>query len=82
MIGALNRYYNYFVFFNSNSAILRYESSGIPAKVNRPHYLFTAKGQTSDLTLHCEEKPTNFRKATPEEGVWFKETGKVSFVID
>ena len=56
--------------------------SGIPAKVNRPHYLVTAKAQTSDLTLHCEEKPTNFRKPTPEEGVWFKETGKAGFEID
>ena len=55
----------------------RYESSGIPAKVNHPHYLVTAKGQTSDLTLHCEKNP-NFRKPTAKEEVWFKETGKVS----
>ena len=60
----------------------RYESSDIPAKVNCPHYLVTGKSQTRDLTLHCEEKPTNFRKPTAEEGVWFKETGKVGFVID
>ena len=79
MIGALNRYYNYFVFFNSNSAILRHESSGMPAKVNRPHYLFTAKGLKSDLILHCEEKPTNFCKP---RSLVYKETGKVSLVID
>ena len=49
--------------------------------MNCPHYLVTAKAQTSDLTLHCEEKPTNFRNPSAEEGVWFKETGKVGFKI-
>ena len=79
MIDAFNiYYYNYFVLLFLILLFFRYESSGIPAKVNHPHYLITAKGQTSDLTLHCEEKPTNFRKPTDEEGVWFKETGKVS----
>ena len=59
----------------------RYKSCGIPAKVNHLHYLVTTKGHTCDLTLHCEEKPTNFRKPTAEEGVWFKEMGKVLNII-
>ena len=83
MIDVFNIYYYYFLFYLILTLLSsRYESSGIPAKVNHPHYLVTAKVQTSDLTLHCEERPTNFRKPSAEEGFWFKETGKVCFKID
>ena len=66
------------VFTSSDNFVLS-ESKPFIAKRFRPHYLVIPGDRpTSNLTVHCEENPNDFRPLHPSELFWF-EAREVNF---